>query len=364
MHIHNADWHNRSCHRDCARPTDADATVTLRRKALLEVAASASREAQATPSAPAAGAPADGPAPATQVPVVAATPDAGTYDLAAVRRQKGNLSILTQDGDTVQVRFRSREGVVAQTTTEQTADSITTQTSVYAFASGRVNVTVNGELDADELKAIGDLMDKVDSLANQFFQGDTQAAFSAAAQLGFDASEIAGFALRLSVKEYARASVSSPANPLANAAVPTESAPAPTDASAAASAAPASNANIASTPSAAASPAPALAEAAVATEPAQQANDPATVGAPASTAPETPSPDPAASVQQSLGTFLKQVLESLANAGGSGRAEFSMRWKLQLLVQAVQSIPVAPAIDPAGTQLATDSLDKLASSQP
>ena len=84
--------------------------------------------------------------------------------------------------------------------------------------------------------------------------------------------------------------------------------------------------------------------------------------APVAPAP-APAADPLAALQQSLGSFLKQVLEGLSSVSGTGRAEFSMRWKLQVLVEAVQTAPAAAASDPAGTQLATDSLAELATAQ-
>jgi hypothetical protein len=215
-----------------------------------------------------------------------------------------------------------------------------------------VQVEVNGELDADELKAIGDLMDKVDSLATQFFAGNAQAAFSAASELGFDAGEIAGFALRLSVKEFASATAqaspapSAPDKAAVGTGAATQAAPAPTPVAAPAPAAP-----VAEVP-AHVEPAP------VAAEPLAAAPSPGTAPVPNAAG----ATDQAASLQKTLGNILKQVLDGLSSVSGSGRAEFSMRWKLQVMMQAVQTAPGA-AVDPAGTQLATDSLDKLAAAQ-
>ena len=216
-----------------------------------------------------------------------------------------------------------------------------------------MQVGVEGELDAQELKAIGDLMDKVDSLATQFFAGDAQAAFSAASDLGFDAGEIAGFALRLSVKEFARATVQAPPTPTA------------TDSAAGTGAAP--QAAPAPTPVAAPAPAAPVAEAPARVEPAAVATDPVAAAPTADTAPvpnAAGTTDQAAAVQKTLGDILKQVLEGLSSVSGSGRAEFSMRWKLQVMIQAVQSVPVPATTDPAGTQLATQSLGELARKAP
>jgi hypothetical protein len=272
-----------------------------------------------------------------------------------MRREKGSVSILTQDGDSVQIRFRSTEGFAVQSDTTSTADSTTSTTSVYAFASGRMQVEVNGELDADELKAIGELMEKVDSLAAQFFDGDTQSAFSAAADLGFDAGEIAGFALRLSVKESVRATVQGPAA-ATNTPTTAQSTPAPGQVPAATETAPASAASTAPTVSSTPAETPVAAPVVADTAP-QESTETAAAAPPASTT------DPAASLQRKLGSFLNQVLDALSGAGGAGRAEFSMKWKLQVMISAVQSAPAATATDPAGTKLATESLQNLASAQ-
>lgn len=340
MHVHHADHRVSHSGWGCGRHGDDDVQISLRRKALLEVAATSTAQ-------PANVGPGSVPAATAGMPSGPATDN--TYDLAAMRRQKGSLSILTQDGDTVRIRFRTREAVAVQSTTGADGDG-TSSTSVYAFASGRVQVAVNGELDEGELKAIGELMDKVDALASQFFDGDAQAAFAAAAELGFDAGEIAGFALRLSVKEYATASAAPPA-PVAAPALP---APPPSVAD---------PTPVTPTPEPAVQGQPAAADIAANTP---VVADAAPQGTPAAAPPVPEAPaaaDPAATVQQTLGNFLKQVLEGLSAVSGGGRAEFSMRWKLQVMIEAVQSAPAAATSDPAGTQLVTDSLARLAAAQ-
>jgi hypothetical protein len=350
MHVHHAHRNEPQSTWGCGRHSDTEAQITLRRKALLEVAAAASGQ---TPTVSLGSVNA-----ATAAVGASSASDSSTYDLAAMRRQKGSVSILTQDGDTVQIRFRTREGLAVQSNTTASGDGSTSSTSVYAFASGRVQVEVNGELDTDELKAIGDLMDKVDSLAAQFFEGDTEAAFSAASELGFDAGEIAGFALRLSVKEFARASfqapaIAPPAEPSMDNAVP---APIVGDANTGAT-------EVAASGTSTATPVPVEASTPAEAPDSAQAIPAVEVPAPPVAANPAPTADPQATLQQSLGNFLKQVLDGLASVNGAGRAEFSMRWKLQVMIQAVQSAPAANAADPAATQLATDALGKLASAQ-
>jgi hypothetical protein len=349
MHVHHADRHVPQAGWGCGRHADAGAHVALRHRSKLDVDASAAAQT-GTVSLNSTDA-------AVARVREGATASNPTYDLAAMRRQKGSVSILTQDGDTVQIRFQTRAGVAVQSSTETTSEGTTTSTSVHAFASGRVRVEVNGELDAEELKAIGSLMDKVDALAAQFFEGDTQAAFSAAAELGFDAGEIAGFALRLSVKEYSQVRSQAPAV-AAPAATPEPPASVPEPVPVVEPGTPAKA--VAEKPEPATTVTP---PEAAATEP--PATPVATDAAPA-TAPESlaaPVEDPVASLQQTLGGFLKQVLDELAGSSGAGRAEFTMRWKIQAVIAAVQSSPAAATSDPAGMRLATESLEGLASSR-
>ena len=67
--------------------------------------------------------------------------------------------------------------------------------------SSHLSFQVEGSLDQEELEAIGSLLKDVDALADEFFDGDVQKAFYQASQLGYDDSEIAGYALKLTEQE-------------------------------------------------------------------------------------------------------------------------------------------------------------------
>lgn len=252
-----------------------------------------------------------------------------------LRKDKASLAIQTQEGDRVQIRFRSREGVVSQTATSASGE----ERRVYAFSSGRIEISVQGELNDDELAAIGDLVDKVESLAQDFFAGDVQKAFEAAANLGFDAEQIAGFALKLSTRESLRQEGYGPPPPPppvpapkpAVAAVPVPAAAA--DSTDATSATPAST-DTAVVPSTAASEA-------TPTTPAES-TDTAAGG----------------SVQNTLASYLRQVMQTLSSASGTGRLEFSMKWKLEVVVAAVNARTPEAAGTPA-TKLLGGSLQSL-----
>ncbi|HHJ17010.1 MAG TPA: hypothetical protein ENJ80_09965 [Gammaproteobacteria bacterium] len=111
--------------------------------------------------------------------------------------QVTSLVIDTVDGDRITIDISkqasvSRAGVLAQSDAAQ----------LQGFQSGRdASVTfsfnVQGELDADEQKAVESLLRRIDRVSDRFFEGDVQKAFASAARLKFDSEELAGFALDL-----------------------------------------------------------------------------------------------------------------------------------------------------------------------
>ncbi|WP_166422779.1 DUF5610 domain-containing protein [Paraglaciecola sp. 20A4] len=78
---------------------------------------------------------------------------------------------------------------------------VSTVTHFEHFNSNALSFTVEGELDEDELKAIGSLVSDVSDLADEFFHGDIESAFNQALKLGYDEKELTGFALQLTRQE-------------------------------------------------------------------------------------------------------------------------------------------------------------------
>lgn len=103
--------------------------------------------------------------------------------------QAGSLEVYTRDGDRVSISFQD---------TLQAGYEIGSGREAYAVGmNNQFSLSVEGELDADELKAIGDFLGRVDELAGQFFGGNLDAAFERASSLQIDDSELASFALNL-----------------------------------------------------------------------------------------------------------------------------------------------------------------------
>lgn len=101
----------------------------------------------------------------------------------------GSLTIQTTDGAEITVRFGTAGvGAVSQSGGSASA----------AFLSvGNMQVQVDGTLSSADAQAVSNVLSQVDSLATQYFSGDVQDAFAAAANLSADPSEIAGMNLSL-----------------------------------------------------------------------------------------------------------------------------------------------------------------------
>lgn len=108
--------------------------------------------------------------------------------------------VRTQEGDWVSVSASSSaaQGLNAEGNGEGSSLS-------YAqSSSSRYSISVEGDLNERERKAIESLMGQVDQLADEFFTGDLDQAFEYARSLGYDDSQISGFALQLTRTEYQR----------------------------------------------------------------------------------------------------------------------------------------------------------------
>lgn len=103
--------------------------------------------------------------------------------------QSAELTIKTADGDTVHLRI----GMDSATSADGSRRS-----------SGGVTLEVEGELDADETKALNELVGRVGKLADSFFGGDIESALQQAQSFEFDNPELSSLSLTLrrSVSSY------------------------------------------------------------------------------------------------------------------------------------------------------------------
>lgn len=117
-----------------------------------------------------------------------------------------NLSAILGDEEVSDIRYQRSWAEHSEDSVEvrQQSDGVATEASYSSrtYTAGSLEFEVDGSLDTDELQAIGDLLQGVDELSQTFFDGDVAAAFEQAQGLGYDKTEIAGYALELKEREF------------------------------------------------------------------------------------------------------------------------------------------------------------------
>jgi hypothetical protein len=246
-----------------------------------------------------------------------------------VTRERFSLDILTAEGDRVSIRFKSL--TVTDVAAAQVTDGENTSTAVQAsvISRGRFKVEVDGDLNEAERAAIGDLLDKVDDIAEDFFGGDVQEAFAAAARVGLDNDALSAFSLRLSYSK----------------------------STAAAAKAYASTAALTDAPSAPSKPSVPVAKPVVEESAPAKVADVATtpVASDTTTAPVPVPVVDAPSARQTIASFTKDVLAKLATSE-NGVVRLSMRWKVDFLLTAIESVSTTP-VQQAATNALGQALD-------
>ena len=108
-----------------------------------------------------------------------------------------SLNIRTSEGDLVSLSFASRETFDAARFRNASSSSVEEGINLLLSSSERVSVSVVGDLNAEELNAIQELVDQAEGLADEFYSGNTQAAFQLAQELDIGSEQLAAFDLRL-----------------------------------------------------------------------------------------------------------------------------------------------------------------------
>ncbi|WP_416307700.1 DUF5610 domain-containing protein [Neptunicella sp. SCSIO 80796] len=130
------------------------------------------------------------PAPATNA---ASTPAAQQSETTAPDATNNETSSVPADEDTT----ANANQQASEAGTGQQDVKVSSETSYLHFESSKLSYSVKGELDEEELRAIGDLVGDAGKLADEFFYGDIDKAFNQALELGYDDQELTGFALQL-----------------------------------------------------------------------------------------------------------------------------------------------------------------------
>ncbi len=119
--------------------------------------------------------------------------------------RSAHIEVETQDGDRVRISFNqsmSKSHRVLQSENEEGMFMVSQRS---ASRSMDFSISVEGELDKDEQKAIHQVMKKMRKVSHEFFQGDNLAAFKHASKLGYNSEQIAGFSMDLNMQKSVQA---------------------------------------------------------------------------------------------------------------------------------------------------------------
>ena len=116
----------------------------------------------------------------------------GLYEYAEARDFK--FELVTKEGDKVSIRASSSVGMSVAAAQDKNGVSVNASKS----SASSFELSVEGDLNENELKAINELLGRVDKLAGQFYAGNLDEVFDKAVALGYDDQQIASYALNLS----------------------------------------------------------------------------------------------------------------------------------------------------------------------
>jgi hypothetical protein len=111
---------------------------------------------------------------------------ASDYSQQFASGQSAELTIKTADGDTVRLHIGIGSAGMGTAVAEGSRQS-----------AGGVTLAVDGDLDADETKALNELVGRVGKLADSFFGGDMHGALRQAEDFAFDNPELSSLSLTL-----------------------------------------------------------------------------------------------------------------------------------------------------------------------
>lgn len=120
-----------------------------------------------------------------------------------------SISLTTKEGDRVDVDFRqlyssyqSYKSLQAEENGPQGVRYFESREALEATAfEEHIGFSVQGDLNDAELQAIHDVFEKVDALANHFFNGDIEQAFQKAVELEVDFSQIGSLSVNMTQTE-------------------------------------------------------------------------------------------------------------------------------------------------------------------
>jgi hypothetical protein len=123
----------------------------------------------------------------------------GNYEYG--RAREFSFELTTKEGDKVTIKAASSEGLAVEAGRAGRGNNSVSALNASYSSSQSFSLAIEGELSEEELVAINDLLGRVNDLASQFFDGNLDAAFDQAVNMGYDAEQIGSFSLNLAQAE-------------------------------------------------------------------------------------------------------------------------------------------------------------------
>lgn len=128
------------------------------------------------------------------IPATSSSVGYGNYEYG--RAREFSFELTTKEGDKITIKASSSEGLALEAGRGKAGVLNGSYSSSQSFS-----LSVEGNLNEDELSAINDLLGRVNDLAGQFFAGNLDAAFAQAMNMGYEAEQIGSFSLNLAQAE-------------------------------------------------------------------------------------------------------------------------------------------------------------------
>lgn len=123
----------------------------------------------------------------------------GNYEYG--RALEFSFELTTKEGDKVTIKATSSEGLAVESARITRGGASASAANGSYSSSESFSLSIDGDLNEEEMGAINDLLGRVNDLAGQFFAGNLDSAFDQAMAIGYDEKQIGSFALNLSQVE-------------------------------------------------------------------------------------------------------------------------------------------------------------------
>ncbi len=118
--------------------------------------------------------------------------------ISAQINQSAEVEIVTKEGDVVKIRL-AQSASNSQSSVNIQKDGLTANAfQSSSESSSKFSISVDGNLNEDEQNAVKKLLKQIDSVGQDFFNGNVQDAFNHAQKIGLDSEQLASFSVDLS----------------------------------------------------------------------------------------------------------------------------------------------------------------------